>query len=95
MTEFQSNQVHSVFDHYPELYQVPLLTIRELIFDIAAKTEGVGFITETLKWGQPSYLTLETGTGTTIRLGRFSDSRMAIFFHCQTTLIDSKRLINP
>ncbi|CDG17634.1 hypothetical protein [Xenorhabdus doucetiae] len=55
MTDFQSNEVHLVFNHYPERYQKSLLTIRALIFDVASKTEDVGVITEMLKWGQPSY----------------------------------------
>ncbi|KMW74681.1 hypothetical protein TI10_02630 [Photorhabdus luminescens subsp. luminescens] len=95
MKAFQSNEVHSVFNNYPEQYQKPLLMIRELIFDVASKTKGVGLITETLKWGQPSYLTLETGSGTTIRLDRFGHSYVAIFFHCQTTLVDTFRTLFP
>ncbi|MDE9480186.1 DUF1801 domain-containing protein, partial [Xenorhabdus bovienii] len=71
MKEFKDDEVYSVFNHYPEQYQKILLTLRTLIFDTASKTAGVGPITETLKWGQPSYLTLETGSGTTIRLDRF------------------------
>ncbi|PHM33120.1 DUF1801 domain-containing protein [Xenorhabdus innexi] len=95
MTAFQSHAVRSVFEHYPEGFQQPLLKVRELIFEVAAKTEGVGLITEALKWGQPSYLTLETGAGTTIRLDRFGDSHIAIFVHCQTTLIDTFRTLFP
>ncbi|MBD2810315.1 DUF1801 domain-containing protein [Xenorhabdus sp. Vera] len=95
MKVFQSNEVQSVFNHYPKLYQMRLLMIRELIFDVASKTQGVGLITEDLKWGQPSYLTLETGSGTTIRLDRFGDSHVAIFVHCQTTLVDTFRTLFP
>ncbi|WP_340608430.1 DUF1801 domain-containing protein [Xenorhabdus bharatensis] len=95
MTAFQNHEVRSVFEYYPQEYQQPLLKIRELIFDVALKTEGVGVITETLKWGQPSYLTLETKAGTTIRLDRFGDTHVAIFFHCQTTLIDTFRTLFP
>jgi hypothetical protein len=32
-------------------------------------TPGVGALHETLKWGQPAYLTPETRSGTTLRLG--------------------------
>ncbi|MDX7987277.1 DUF1801 domain-containing protein [Xenorhabdus sp. 12] len=95
MKAFQNNEVRSVFEHYPERYQKPLLAMRELIFEVASKTKGVGLITETLKWGQPSYLTLETRSGTTIRLDRFGDSHVALFFHCQTTLIDTFRTLFP
>jgi len=39
-----------------------------MIFDVAKKTPGVGKLEEDLRWGQPSYLTLETGSGSTIRI---------------------------
>lgn len=69
-----------------------LLQVRALIFATAAAHEEVGRLTETLKWGEPAYLTDETGTGSTIRLGRVKDSaHAAILFNCQTTLIDSFR----
>lgn len=95
MKDFQSNEVHAVFNSYPEQHQTTLLLIRDLIFSIASKKDEVGSISETLKWGQPSYLTLETGAGTTIRLDRFSDSQVAVLFHCQTTLIDTFRTLFP
>ena len=52
----------------------------------------VGKLTETLKWGEPAYLTDETGSGSTIRLGRLKDSEhAAILFNCKTTLVDTFR----
>ena len=42
--------------------------LRQLIFATAAETDGVGKIEERLKWGQPSYLTESSGSGTTIRI---------------------------
>ena len=45
-----------------------LMTLRALIFDVAAKTDGVGALDETLKWGEPAYLT-RSKSGSTIRLG--------------------------
>ena len=73
-----------------------LMSLRELIFDVAAKTEGVGPLDETLKWGQPSYLTSESGSGTTVRLDRLkSGERYAVYFHCQSGLVESFRAIYP
>jgi hypothetical protein len=45
-----------------------LTAVRRLILDTARKTEGVGAIEETLKWSQPSSLTSETGSRSTIRI---------------------------
>ena len=68
-----------------------LLSIRDLIFKVAADTDGVGEIVETLKWGQPSYLTVRPKSGSTVRLGVSKDGRPALFCHCQTTLVGEYR----
>ncbi|EJD6612455.1 DUF1801 domain-containing protein [Providencia rettgeri] len=95
MKTISDDRVNLVFGSYPIQYQKVLLMIRELIFRTAAENKKVGTITETLKWGQPSYQTIETGSGTTIRIGRFNQSSVALFVHCQTTLIDSFRMLFP
>ena len=66
-----------------------LLAARALIFE-AAQAADVGPLTETLKWGQPSYLTDASKAGTTLRLG-VSGDRPAVFFNCQTTLVEGFR----
>jgi hypothetical protein len=95
MEAFQHDDVCNVFKAYPEEYRKPLLCLRALIFEVAGVTNGVGRISETLKWGQPSYLTEESGAGTTVRLDRFGDGHVAIFFHCQTSLVDTFRTLFP
>lgn len=95
MNNIQNPDVQAVFSSYPEKYRQPLLAIRHLILQVASQTEGVGSLTETLKWGQISYLTEETNSGTTIRLDRFGQSQIAIFVHCQTTLINTFRGLFP
>ena len=78
---------------YPEPVQRRLLAIRELIFATAAQTIGVGPLTETLKWGEPAYLTEASRSGSTIRLGmvRSAPDKCAILFNCKTSLIDTFR----
>lgn len=60
-----------------------------MILDVAASTPGVGPLEEALKWGQPSFLTSTSKSGTTIRIDRLSkaDDRPALFVSCQTDLI--------
>ncbi|AWM03320.1 hypothetical protein [Bradyrhizobium amphicarpaeae] len=85
-------EVSRAFDAFPAPIGKRLLQVRALIFAIAAADEQVGKLTETLKWSEPAYLTGETGSGSTIRLGRLKDSdHAAILFNCQTTLVDSFR----
>jgi len=73
-----------------------LLALRRLIFETAAATPGVGALEETLKWGQPAYLTPETKSGSTIRLGVPKEgTSFALYIHCQTRLAQMFRQHYP
>ena len=94
---FSDPAVDAVFSAYPKPLKERLLALRRLIFDAARTTQGVGALQETLKWGQPSYLTPETRTGSTIRIDRVKSAagQYAIFFHCQTDLVATFRELYP
>ena len=70
-----------------------LLALRRLIFDTAKTTAGVGALEEALKWGQPSYLTTESKSGSTIRIDQVKAEAggYAVYFHCQTDLVETFR----
>jgi len=89
--------VNAVFNAYPAPLKAKLKALRRLIFETARTTEGVGSLQETLKWGQPSYLTPETKSGSTIRIDQVkSDAdQYVVYFHCQTGLVDSFRELYP
>lgn len=78
---------------YSEPARARLMEIREIIFAVAAETEGVGPLTETLKWAEPAYLTEASKIGTTIRLGatRSAPNECAVLFNCRTTLVETFR----
>ena len=81
------------FNNYPENIRKKLLFLRQLIFDTAVATEGVGELEETLKWGEPSYLTPQTKIGSTLRIGwkeRNAD-QYAMYFKCTTNLVETFR----
>ena len=85
-------EVSRAFDALPAPIGRRLLQVRALIFATAAAQDEIGGLTETLKWGEPAYLTDETGSGSTIRLGHLKGSEQAaILFNCRTTLVDSFR----
>lgn len=70
-------------------------SLRELIYEVASKTEGVGELEETLKWAEPSYLTSKSKSGTTIRIdwkSKFPD-QIGIYVSCNTNLISTFRNI--
>lgn len=85
--------VQAAFDAFPPAVRHRLAEIRRTIFDIAAEDPRIGAVTETLKWGEPAYLTEATGSGSTIRLGRPRGlpDRAAVYFICRTTLVDEFR----
>ena len=96
MRRFGDARVAAVFKNYPPDLRTRLMALRELVFDTAAGTSGVGRLDETLKWGQPSYLTTESGSGTTVRIDRLKNrDGYAIYFHCKSGLVDQFRTIYP
>ncbi|MEQ8380466.1 DUF1801 domain-containing protein [Parvibaculum sp.] len=90
---FADPKVAAVFESYPAPVRARLMALRETIFDVAEATEGVGAIEEMLKWGQPAYLTTESGSGTTIRLDGTQEGSYGLYVHCQTTLVDNYRAL--
>ena len=78
------------FSSYPKPVRDRLLALRKMIFDVAKKTPGVGKLEEALRWGQPSYLTPETGSGSTIRIDQIRNEpgKYAMYFICTSGLIE-------
>ena len=78
------------FSVYPKPVQTKLRALRQMIFDVAKKTSGVGKLEEALRWGQPSYLTPETGSGSTIRIDHIKNEpdKYAMYFICTSGLIE-------
>ena len=73
------------------------MALRRLIFDTASATDGVGALEETIKWGQVSYLTSKSNSGSTIRIDqvKLAANQYAVFFHCQTNLVETFRELYP
>ncbi len=83
-----STKVSAVFETYPPEIRKRAMRLRQLVLDTAADLAEVGEVEETLKWGEPSYM---TQTGSTIRLG-WKASRpdeYKLLFHCGTKLVDT------
>ena len=89
--------VAAAFEALSEPARIQLLHVRRLIFEVAEETPGVGPLTETLKWGEPAYLTAATRSGSTIRLGvlKSQENTAAILFNCRTTLVETFRAHFP
>jgi Domain of unknown function (DU1801) len=89
--------VAAVLESYSGPIRTKLQALRKLILDTARATKGVGALEETLKWGQVSYLTSASKTGSTIRIDRVksAEDQVAVYFHCQTNLVETFREFHP
>ncbi|WP_075995673.1 DUF1801 domain-containing protein [Salaquimonas pukyongi] len=73
--------------------QAMLRRLRQLVLDTASKTHGAGEIVECLKWGQPSFVTENPKSGSTIRIDavRGRPDAVAMYFICTSGLVERFR----
>ncbi|MDE0588410.1 DUF1801 domain-containing protein [Halocynthiibacter sp. C4] len=92
---FQSPEIAAVFAGFPAGVRPTLLAVREVLFSEAHADTEVGEVSETLKWGQPSYVPTRANTGTPLRLGVAKTGEAAVFVHCQTTVVHDFQSLFP
>jgi hypothetical protein len=102
MTEAMPSDVQTAFDRFEPTVRDTLRRCRALVFSVAAECDAVGLVSETLKWGQPAYLTETTRAGSTLRLGQYENAGVtadtncaALYVHCATDLIEQFRQFYP
>ena len=98
MKPFGSEAVARAFAAYPPPMRRKLLALRELIFDTAAATDGIGEIEETLSSGanRPTCRRRRASAPPCASPGkRLSRRAMQMYFHCQTNLVESFRTLFP
>jgi hypothetical protein len=83
-------EVKAVFDNYPKRVRSKMRRLRKLILETASKIDGLDQLEETLKWGEPSYLTKH---GSTIRLDWKvkKPDQYAMYFKCTSKLVPTFR----
>ncbi|MEM9243173.1 MAG: DUF1801 domain-containing protein [Pseudomonadota bacterium] len=88
-TAFQCDKVKEKFDSYPKEIKEKMLFLRQLIFTVATRVQTIGTLEETLKWNEPSYVTTQTKSGSTVRIDwkKAHPDQYAIYFNCKTTLV--------
>jgi len=88
MDEIENPEVAEVFNMYPKRMRQKLMLLRQLVLDTASETEGIITLEETLKWGEPSYV---TKGGSTIRIGwkESKPDQYVLYFDCKTSLVDT------
>ncbi len=87
------SEVALAYRAFPAPLRPGLQQLRRLVYAAAAQDPDIGELTETLRWGVPSYLTQASKNGTTVRLAVESKTadRFGLYVPCQTTLIGEFR----
>ncbi|SFR55027.1 protein of unknown function (DU1801) [Robiginitalea myxolifaciens] len=91
--ELKSNaEVELVFTNYPEVVREKMLRLRALVLETAKELEEVTSLEETLKWGEPSYLTKH---GSTLRMDwkEKSPNQYAMYFKCTSRLVETFKVV--
>ncbi len=85
-------KVKDVFNNYPKQVQHKLLHLRELVLSTASEIDELDKLEETLKWGEPSYL---TKYGSTVRMDwkERNPGQYAIYFKCTSRLVPTFKTI--
>lgn len=84
-------EVDLVFKNYPDSVRKKMLQLRMLIIEAADELQ-LPSLEETLKWGEPSYL---TKSGSTIRIDwkAKNPDQYAMYFQCTSKLIPTFKMI--
>lgn len=91
--ELTSNpKVKEVFNNYPETVKKQLLHLRALVLNTTSEIDGLEKLEETLKWGEPSYL---TKYGSTVRMDwkEKNPDQIAIYFKCTSKLVETFKTV--
>ncbi|TGK82630.1 hypothetical protein EHQ24_10915 [Leptospira noumeaensis] len=84
--KFPSEEISSYyFNLTPVMFDL-FMEIRTWIYELSKSDEKIGEIEECLKWGEPSFLTPKTKSGSTIRMAKVNEFEFALYFNCKTTI---------
>ena len=89
MTPDPDRQVRAVFDGCAAPVRAGLWHLRGIILARAADLPEVGRVVEGMRWGQPTYLTPDTGAACSLRIGPVKGVGFGLLVHCQTGLIQA------
>lgn len=85
-------RVNEVFKNYPKAVKSRMLHLRDLVLSTASETDGVEKLEETLKWGEPSYV---TKFGSTLRMDwkAKTPDQFAMYFKCTSKLVPTFKAV--
>ncbi|MDO6439082.1 DUF1801 domain-containing protein [Cyclobacterium sp. 1_MG-2023] len=85
-------RVEVVFANYPDFVKDKMRNLRNLVIETAQEVEGISHLEETLKWGEPSFLTKH---GSTLRMDwkEKKPNQYALYFKCTSRLVPTFRIV--
>ncbi|MBO6571586.1 DUF1801 domain-containing protein [bacterium] len=83
-----------VFENYPGSVRSQMEKLRELVLEAASEVDGIEKLEETLKWGEPSYLTKH---GSTVRMDwkEKKPDQYAMYFKYTSKLVPTFKELYP
>lgn len=85
-------KVKAVFSNYPKSVQKQMHHLRDLVLSTACEIDSLEKLEETIKWGEPAYL---TKYGSTVRMDwkAKNPEQYAIYFKCTSLLVPTFKTI--
>ena len=92
MNKIENRKVAEVFRNYPEFILEKMMFLRQIILEVASETDGVNKLEETLRWGEPSYISKKAST---IRIDwkKKKPNQYAVYFNCKTVLVETFKMV--
>jgi len=83
-----TEQVAQVIEHYPPKAKSVFNNVRKIVISAAKESGGLDNTTETLKWGEPSYL---ADGGSTVRMKwtEKEPDQFSLYFNCNSILVET------
>ncbi len=92
MTLKTDPRFETVFNEYPISVRAKMDTLRTLVIETAKNIDGLNTLEETLKWGEPSFVT-KNGSTLRINWSPKSPEKYAMYFQCTSKLVSTFRLV--
>lgn len=85
-------KVDEIFALYPDSVRDKMQLMRDLVIETAEETVGIDVLEETLRWGEPSYI---TKIGSTLRMDwkEKTPNQYGTYFQCTSLLVDTFRTV--
>jgi hypothetical protein len=84
--------VKTVINNYPKFVKKQMRHLRELVLCTASEIGGLEYLEETLKWGEPSYLT-KHGSAVRMDWKEKNPDQFAMYFKCTSQLVPTFKTI--